>query len=601
MNQLMSFFLEMLLVSALFFAGYLLLKRHTGPSILRLYLLGWLCCSFLFPLVSIELESAPVSSVSILMEERKAPVPIELEYSDMAPNQSKLAIADQDQVEKSQSTKPIDWKWIAAISYLLVSVFFLLRILIASFQIFKLKARSKEVYVDGKVCYEVQKDSFKGASFFQWIFIGSAVNEGRGTVVNHELAHSKLFHSADILVSHLYCAILWANPLAWILKREIAINSELEADAHLLKSECKSTYANLLIDLSVNVPSVSIANHFSAFHLKTRIRAISNPARHKKWVPILFGLILLTSFVFVSCSKIDGTSEIGRIEKLSDVKSITTRFTSHQSDTQQKTGKIVAIATFLPDGSLDDFVEQTTYPYDFEFEKKKGFWEQPNTAMLPYIMDGLSIGTAEKSFLYGSDWPSAYGRYMKARSLKQTGDFFLKEEVTLDNEILPNRMDRKKDREQFKERMFIGFQMPDIVEYFEYEDGKIMEVSMESIYPEVEDETIKKLWTIVDNNLPDDKEELKEKLKERKLGKKEVTESYSYENGLLTSLVTGNYEYKFYYEEDLLIKSEYYKLGTLLNTRFHYYRDDLKDRTEIFNRYAELEYTINYEYEFWDN
>ena len=67
----------------------------------------------------------------------------------------------------------------------------------------------------------------------------------------------------------------------------------------------------------------------------------------------------------------------------------------------------------------------------------------------------------------------------------------------------------------------------------------------------------------------------------------------------MTSIKGSDYERKFYYEKNLLTKSEYYREGKLLNSRFHYYRDNLKDKTEIFNVYNELEYTINYEYEFW--
>ena len=63
---------------------------------------------------------------------------------------------------------------------------------------------------------------------------------------------------------------------------------------------------------------------------------------------------------------------------------------------------------------------QTTYPYDREYEVKKSFWESPEKTGIPYVMDGLSLGEAEKSFVCGNDWPNAYYKFLNKRS--QAGD-----------------------------------------------------------------------------------------------------------------------------------------------------------------------------------
>ncbi|WP_421764492.1 hypothetical protein [Ekhidna sp.] len=281
--------------------------------------------------------------------------------------------------------------------------------------------------------------------------------------------------------------------------------------------------------------------------------------------------------------------------RMDEVKTITTRFTSHQSDTQQKTGKIVAIASFSPDGNLEELVEQTTYPYDREFEVKKTFWEAPERTGIPFVMDGLSLGGAEKSFLYGHDWPSAYYKHLYAKT--QSIDLPWREVVSVDNENLPEEIQVTRE---YNDDHFIDFGMHDITNYYEYEDEKVVRVFSKSDYPEINDlnDTQKKLREVVNKNLSKEMKEVLNRVRANS-GKKGLVSEYIYDGDLLMNIIWGETERRFYYEHNLLIKSEYIKSGEIINTRLHYYKNSLKDRTEIFNRYNEPEYTISYEYEFW--
>ncbi|WP_462248042.1 M56 family metallopeptidase [Ekhidna sp.] len=599
MKELITFTIEFILVSITFYLGLQIIKKHTTATFKRYYFLTWMALSVLLPLVTFEsTHSSDLSVDRLINESANRPDPnYELkEYHSQLIEEGKST--NQAAKVKHVDTKNSDFSWIALIKigYLFVVGLLVVRIVIGIGQILRLRINAIKSKDELGSFYVVKDSSFKGASFFGWIFIGETLDESRQVILKHERIHKRMHHSLDILLSHLYCAFFWISPLSWVLKKNIALNTELQADAKVIDSENKIEYANILLALTQSVKGSMIMNHFSAYHLKSRIIQMTKMQRHKQWVSGLSLGIVFALFFLISCEATN-SSEV-MIERMGEVKTITTRFISHQSDTQQKTGKIVAIASFGPDGVLEEMVEQTTYPYDREFEVKKYFWDTPDRAGIPYMMDGLSLGVAEKSFAYGHDWPSAYYKHLDVRS--NSGDMPWGEIITTDNELMPTQIESKRKREE--NEFAIG--MPDVTEFFEYEGEKVVRVLQQSSYPkiDVESKHYKKLlerFKMVDNEAT--KKFYKKRLEAAngKVGDIELTAEYTYDGDLLTSIKGETYERKFYYENELLIKSEYYKNEELINTRIHYYKNSLKDRTEIFNRYNEAEYTITYTYEFW--
>lgn len=76
-------------------------------------------------------------------------------------------------------------------------------------------------------------------------------------------------------------------------------------------------------------------------------------------------LLLIFSIILVACQIPDEQLEFTSDGSLRKIKSITTTYISHQSDTQEKDLKTVAVATFNPDGSLDQLIKHMTYPYNY--------------------------------------------------------------------------------------------------------------------------------------------------------------------------------------------------------------------------------------------
>ncbi|MEM9897484.1 MAG: hypothetical protein AAF789_14070 [Bacteroidota bacterium] len=606
MNELIIFLMEVALVSMVFFLVYQVIKQWTSPVFKRYYLIGWMCCSSFFPLMSFESRSVPYPSISDKVEDMPL---LQEDYSQVLIDSDK-DVTDE-QVEIKQGSAPelkvqdqgkdslsLSRAEILILLYLLGVTFLGCRLITGVFQIWRMKVNAKKLLIDDTRVFVDQNNKVRGASFFNWIFIGEHFLPEKEAILKHEKMHARLGHSMDVFLSHLYGVIFWINPLSWILKRYVSVNTELEVDQKLSDELGFSSYSNVLLRLSNRVVGFKMMNHFSAKHLKFRIMELKNPKRLQKWVWIIVPFLLVFSFVLVSCETLELTSE----EALKDVKTITTRFHSHQSDTQQKTDKIVAIANFLPDGTLDEFVEQTTYPYDHEYEKKKEFWEQSDKVGIPYIMDGLSLGTAQKSILYGSDWPSSYAKRLIEREKNESDNTFLfSKEIEIDNVLKPTEIKHKKI---YDEKVFYDFISPDVTEFFTYDGDKVIETAYARTYRELvhTNESHKRLQEVVERNRDEDQKKFLESLKANS-GVKQVSSIYTYDGDLLTSIVFGKMEnpseYKLYYDGNVLSKIEYYIRGELVNTRNHYYKNGLKDRMEIFNRYNEPEYTISYSYEYW--
>ncbi|MEQ9405778.1 MAG: M56 family metallopeptidase [Cyclobacteriaceae bacterium] len=593
------FLMEMILVSGTFYLGYRVMFNQSSPTFRRWYLLSWLLFSVAFPLITLEIPSAPpvavedfvMDSGSIFSEEPMVINSITPEFT----------IEDSKSSPDAEQQATIDWIFVLKSIYLVVVSFFLSRIALGYFQIRKLKKKANCIDYKGKKVFEVEDSTFKGASFFRWIFIGKSLDQNRKMVLDHELTHAGLHHSVDILFGHLYCALFWINPFVWILRKCIAINTEMEADARVSKTQDKKSYANLLLELSQRVSGPVLMNHFSAKHLKMRILAMQYPAEGQRWVYYFTGGVTLAAFFFISCSTGDFSDGITAEERMSNVKTITTYFTSHQTDTQQKTGKVVSIARFHPDGELDELVNRTSYPYDRQYDTKKEFWQQPIKENLPYVMDGLTIGIAERNLLYGNNWPTAYAQYLLNREAREERRLPWKEIFEVDNMSKPTEIIAKNVMEETA-AVSIFNSMPDNTTYFEYDEDKILRTSVAYFYKGLDElmvGTHSKLDEWMNKSLTDkQKKEMEERA--AKSGKKELVASYSYDGDLLTAIDHGRYQYKFYYERDRLIKSEYYIAGNLISTRIHYYKNGLKQRTEIFNIDFEPEYTITYEYEFWE-
>ncbi|MDE7347111.1 MAG: M56 family metallopeptidase [Muribaculaceae bacterium] len=94
----------------------------------------------------------------------------------------------------------------------------------------------------------------------------------RRSVTSHELAHIRCRHYLDLLVAQAVCVVLWYNPASWLMRDELKLVHEYQADAAVIDSGTDSKeYQKLLIRKTVGNRFHTLANSLNHSKLKNRI------------------------------------------------------------------------------------------------------------------------------------------------------------------------------------------------------------------------------------------------------------------------------------------------------------------------------------------
>lgn len=604
MNVNAIYFLEVLTASGLFALGFLILKEHSNVRFKRVYLLAWLALSALLPLLNIQgtnLTYSISSQVDFIRQQNETLVTGSNKVDDMMTPET----FPKDSILLEENSAIAKWKLSDLIwtFYFVISFGFLVRLMVQLWSIAQYARTGIKKELSGEGFLEIDDLQLSGASFFKWIFIGKNLSfEERLIVLKHELAHKKLIHSLDILMSQLYVVLFWWNPFSWFLRNYIRLNTEMETDEHVLRSTDKVNYATLLLTLASGSSIVRSISQFSQFHIRHRILSFNKRPSTRISSYGVASMVVLVSFLLVSCTDLDSSSETMDLDRAyADIKTVTTRFESHQSDTMQKDNKIVAVAYFLPDGMLDRVEQQMTYPYDFEQSNERIFWANPIKENLTHLMDGLDLGHAEKNLLYGNDWPIVFEQIIQE---KRHPKLQLMERVeytasTTWEGQLPLEIELTMDMEY-------GFFSGSYFERFSYLDGKVVSHTSLKKLSENSPRLVGLKSMIIKLEKEGDVKQLKQfkdQLVSLSKGGEIVADEirFVYENELLKEVIDGKQEFKFFYEDDRLASSEFYLNGTKYNTRIYIYENGLKNKTEVLNVNGEPEYTIYYDYEFYEN
>ena len=94
----------------------------------------------------------------------------------------------------------------------------------------------------------------------------------RSSVTAHELAHIRCRHYLDLIVAQAVCVVLWYNPASWLMRDELKLIHEYQADAAVIDSGADpKEYQMLLIRKTVGNRFHTLANSLNHSKLKNRI------------------------------------------------------------------------------------------------------------------------------------------------------------------------------------------------------------------------------------------------------------------------------------------------------------------------------------------
>lgn len=110
-------------------------------------------------------------------------------------------------------------------------------------------------------------------SFFIHIVVGTrGLNDDEvRCILAHESLHVRQGHSVDLLFARLLCCLMWFNPFAWLIMREIRAVHEFLADAASIGACGRKDYLHLLYRQATGTGYGHITNNFKSINLKKRI------------------------------------------------------------------------------------------------------------------------------------------------------------------------------------------------------------------------------------------------------------------------------------------------------------------------------------------
>ena len=260
---------------------HLVLRKLTFHALNRLFLLAIIPISIFLPIIEFGFEP------EVLAEQTFAPL---VQY---VPDLTNESVWLEDTEEVASTTSQVNY---IAIVYWLGVCICLIRFVLQFRQILQLKRQSiSQAFENVQLYFTDVPEVF---SWFRWVFIPKSSQVSPNPIVlKHEQAHSKLGHSADLLVTELLKIWLWFNPFVYFFHRALKIVHEYQADAWALEGEIKkSDYLTLLLE-EVKEKQLSFSSYFHSTMIKSRVQMIfKNKSRHShlfKYALVLPLMIIL--------------------------------------------------------------------------------------------------------------------------------------------------------------------------------------------------------------------------------------------------------------------------------------------------------------------
>jgi len=191
---------------------------------------------------------------------------------------------------------------IVLIAYFAIATILLIRIIwhIVSILLLARNGQKEKLYGQNIIYIQAGTAPF---SFFGWIFIQPSDHSSADLeeIIHHEKAHVNQYHTFDVLLSEIICALFWINPCIWLLKNHLRANLEYLADKNVLHSGFdQKSYQYHLLRLSYQQTPAKLGNGFNVSQLKNRIIMMNK--KKSSWAGLCKYALTLPLFTFLLLS-----------------------------------------------------------------------------------------------------------------------------------------------------------------------------------------------------------------------------------------------------------------------------------------------------------
>lgn len=285
MPYFILYLLKVILCSAFLYGYYkLALQNKSFHQWNRFYLLATIVISISLPLIKITVEQTPGNIDTMQM--------IRL-----------LQVVDADNAhEEGSGTAPaIGYQQVLAFAYLAISVLIAIMIIHALWKVAALIRQhpSRKIEDINIIETEAQGTPF---SFFRFIFWNRNIDIESGTgqkIFKHELVHVREKHSADRLFLNIVLIPFWANPIFWLIKRELTVIHEFIADSKAVEDQDTASFAAMIIEAAYPQHRFDISSTFFSSSIKRRLFMLTKMNRRVHYLTRIMALPMI-ALVFIA-------------------------------------------------------------------------------------------------------------------------------------------------------------------------------------------------------------------------------------------------------------------------------------------------------------
>jgi len=249
------YILDVILFQSCFLGLYLVFKKETFYSYNRLYLLGTALLSFILPLLDLGFLAFDLGSANAAEQ-----TTFQLQNYFLIGEEVILTASGQASTPQTSS-----WTLDAILKlvYLMGLGVFCIKFSIGYWKLKQVIATATfESYKENIKCYSLSSSN-TAFTFWNSIFIGDQIAEDqRDKIIVHELEHAKANHGVDLLFSEIVRTLLWLSPAHHVLKRELLLVHELQADAVAAQHLSKKEYAQSLLNQAFGTQNFEFSNSF---------------------------------------------------------------------------------------------------------------------------------------------------------------------------------------------------------------------------------------------------------------------------------------------------------------------------------------------------
>ncbi|RZM07626.1 MAG: hypothetical protein EOO88_51470 [Pedobacter sp.] len=282
-----TYLLKVSVCMALFYTCYhFFLQRLTFFSANRIYLLATLLISFSIPALQLEIEKN--REVSVVEVFQNSPI------VDGATGIPIHPAENAQMVPILQPASDFSWQQMLWYTYLAVALIVIMVFVVQMFMLLRHTKRVDTKFGRLKVVYK--PTGFTNCSFLNYVFVDrEAFTESEiDILLQHENVHASKYHSADRLLITLAKIVLWFNPLIYLYDKALEQIHEYQADKEAALTIGPSSYAELLLNVSVKNNGNPLVHNFVKNPLKERIKMLfSTQSRNMKKLVYLSCLPLL--------------------------------------------------------------------------------------------------------------------------------------------------------------------------------------------------------------------------------------------------------------------------------------------------------------------